>query len=70
MAPGYTAIDNDTVLDRLPKIDGTALKVFLALARRANGNGKCWPSQMTIAVDTGISRVLSEAHWFGYESLA
>lgn len=56
MAPGYTAIDNDTVLDRLPEIDGTALKVFLALVRRADQAGRCWPSIDTIARDTGLHR--------------
>ena len=52
--PGFTMIDNDAVIGRLPEIDGTAIKVLLALARRANTAGRCWPSQDTIASDTGL----------------
>jgi len=44
MSPGFTMLDNDAVLDRLPEIDGNAVKVYLALARRANVEGVCWPS--------------------------
>jgi hypothetical protein len=54
MSPGYTMIDNDTVIDRLPAIDGTALKVYLALARRAGAAKQCWPSVNTIGTDTGL----------------
>jgi len=54
MTPGFTMIDNDAVIDRLPEIDGSALKVLLALARRADSSGRCWPSQPKIATDTGL----------------
>ncbi|MCE5267218.1 MAG: helix-turn-helix domain-containing protein [Planctomycetaceae bacterium] len=47
-------LSNDLVLDRLPEIDGTSLKVLLALTRRTNQSGRCWPSQATIAADTGL----------------
>ena len=47
-------LDNDTVVSRLPEIDGTAIKVYLALARRADSSGRCWPSVATIGRDTGI----------------
>ena len=53
MSPGFTMVDN-AVIARLPEIDGTAIKVFLALARRAGTTGNCWPSQPTIGVDTGL----------------
>ena len=48
MSPGFTKIDNDGVIDRLPEIDGTALKVLLVLCRRADASGACWPSVSTI----------------------
>ncbi len=54
MSPGFTMIDNDAVIERLPEIDGSAIKVFLALARRADRDGRCWPSQSTIGKDSGL----------------
>ena len=56
MAPGFTMLDNDSVIDRLPDIDGTAIKVYLALARRADSLGRCWPSVETISRDSGLHR--------------
>ncbi len=49
-------IDNDAVIRRLPEIDGTAIKVYLAIARRADASGCCWPSVETIGGDAGIAR--------------
>ena len=54
--PGFTMIDNDAVIRRLPEIDGTAIKVYLAIARRADASGCCWPSVETIGGDAGIAR--------------
>ena len=56
MSPGFTAVDNDTVIARLPEIDGTAVKVYLAIAHHADASGRCWPSQTTIARETGLSQ--------------
>lgn len=53
--PGFTMIDNDAVIRRLPEIDGTAIKVYLAIARRADASGCCWPSVETIGGDAGIT---------------
>jgi len=54
VSPGFTIIDNDTVIARLPEIDGTALKVVLVLARRAGASGCCWPSVATIGKEAGL----------------
>ena len=54
MAPGYTIIDNDTVLSRLPEIPLPAVKVLLVLTRRSNGKRGCWPSIESIGRDTGL----------------
>ena len=35
MSPGFTMIDNDAVIGRLPQIPNAAVKVYLALASRA-----------------------------------
>jgi hypothetical protein len=56
MTPGFTIIDNDAVIGRLPEIPAAALKVYLALARRANKAGWCFPSIGTIQADTGLAR--------------
>jgi DNA-binding transcriptional ArsR family regulator len=56
MSPGFTMLDNDAVLDRLPEIDGNAVKVYLALARRANVEGVCWPSIKQLTKDIGLPR--------------
>ena len=56
MVPGYTIIDNDAIVDRLPEIDGTALKVYLVLARHANAEGNCWPSVERIGIMAGLQR--------------
>jgi len=53
--PGFTMLDNDTVLDRLPEIDGTVLKVYLVLARHADASGVCWPSLDIISRKAGVS---------------
>ncbi|MPR12169.1 helix-turn-helix domain-containing protein [Microvirga tunisiensis] len=34
---------------------GVATNLLLALARRANQAGECWPSQATLAAETGYS---------------
>ena len=54
MAPGFTTIDNDAVIDRLPEIPLPAVKVLLTLSRRANAVRECWPSNEIIAEDTGL----------------
>ena len=36
MTPGFTRIDNDRVLARLPEIPAPAMKTYLALARCAD----------------------------------
>ena len=54
MAPGFTIIDNDTVMGRLPEIPLPAVKVLLVLARRSNGKRGCWPSIESIGRDTGL----------------
>jgi hypothetical protein len=54
MAPGFTKLDNDAVLDRLPGIDGSTFKVYAVLARRANPAGCCYPSIPSLAEDTGL----------------
>jgi DNA-binding transcriptional ArsR family regulator len=38
----------------LVSLDATAWKVYLALLRHADPDGVCWPSQETIAVETGL----------------
>ena len=55
MTPGFTMVDNDGVIDRLPEIDGPRLEGLSGPpARRANGAAECRPSQATIASDTGL----------------
>ncbi|MEN6405966.1 MAG: helix-turn-helix domain-containing protein [Thermoguttaceae bacterium] len=54
MSPGFTIIDNDSVIDRLPEIPLPATKVLLTLTRRANVDRVCWPSNETIGKDTGL----------------
>lgn len=71
MSPGYTSIDNDSVIDRLPVIPSPAVKVLLSLSRRANGARECWPSVERIAGDTGlciraVRRALSELIRLGF----
>ena len=45
MSPGFTMIDNDAVIARLPEIGGTVVMVYLVLAWHANQEGVAWPSQ-------------------------
>lgn len=45
----------DAVVERLPMIDGTSLKVYLAVAWRSKYKGECWPSVETLSKDTGVS---------------
>ena len=52
--PGFTTIDNDTVIDRLADIPLPAVKVLLVLTRRANAARKCWPAIESIGEDTGL----------------
>ncbi len=54
MSPGFTMIDNDAVVDRLPDIDGSTFKVYAVLARRADAAGRCYPSIKSLAADTGL----------------
>ena len=56
MSPGFTMVDNGGVIDRLPEVDGTAVKVLLVLARHANPAGRCWPSLATICEKTGVKK--------------
>jgi len=56
MTPGFTTIDNDSVIARLPEIGGSAAMVFLVLAHRANGARECWPSLATIGKETRLKR--------------
>ena len=43
--------------DYLPKLSGTAVRVYLALRMHANGTtGECWPSAKRISELTGLSR--------------
>ena len=55
MSPGFTRIDNDGIIARLPEIPSAAVKVFLCLARRTDGAGWCYPSIRTIETDTGLA---------------
>ena len=43
------------LIDAVPTIGSTVLAVYLVLADHANGNGKCWPKQETIADRLGKS---------------
>jgi hypothetical protein len=54
MSPGFTMLDNDAVLDRLPEIPPPAVKVLLVLKRRANGQRECWPAVDSIGHETGL----------------
>ena len=45
MSPGFTAVDNDTVIARLPEIDGTAVKVYLAIATTPMRRGRAGPAR-------------------------
>lgn len=55
MPPGFTMIDNDSVLDRLPEIGLSAFAVYVVLRRRCNDAGMCWPAVETIAQDAGVT---------------
>jgi hypothetical protein len=52
--PGFTMLDNDAVIARLPEIDGSTFKVYVILARRADAAGYCYPSIKSIAADAGL----------------
>jgi len=56
VSPGFTMIDNDGVIARLPEIPASAVKVWLTLARRANRARQCWPKIDDIQRDTGLAR--------------
>jgi hypothetical protein len=56
MSPGFTALNNDTVIGRLPEIPAAAVKVYLTLARRADRSGWCYPSIGTIQANSGLAR--------------
>ena len=53
--PGFTMIDNDQVISRLPEIGLAAMAVYLVLRRRCNGEGLCWPAVPTIAQEAGVT---------------
>jgi len=44
------------ILQQLPKLSPSAVKVGIALAGRMNKNGKCWPSYAQIMQDTGLTK--------------
>ena len=51
---GFTKIDNSMIDTALPSMDGTAIKVYIVLARHTDSSGACWPSQPTIASKAGL----------------
>jgi len=51
---GFTQIDNG-VINLLPEIGLAVFAVYVALRRRCNDKGFCWPSIATIAADVGLT---------------
>lgn len=54
---GWFRIDNDFADSHLPHMTGAAVKVYVALSRRADATTRsCFPSFSQIGIDTGLTR--------------